>query len=112
MEFVYTNVVHTIILQIHNHFEYALVQVRCCWGMNGWSIILQRMPNFYNYFKFPIMSLRNHVYIYIYIYKDGNPSTKNTRHVETSVNTQKENQNNSNEIENLMLKGHPHPQIS
>jgi hypothetical protein len=56
------------------------------------------------------MSLRNHVYIYIY--KDGNPSTKNTRHVEASVNTQKENQNNSNEIENLMLKGHPHPQIS
>ncbi len=110
MEFVYTNVVHTIILQIYNHFEYALVQVRCCWGMNGWSIILQRMPNFYNYFKFPIMSLRNHVYIYIY--KDGNPSTKNTRHVEASVNTQKENQNNSNEIENLMLKGHPHPQIS
>jgi hypothetical protein len=38
---------------------------------------------------------------------DGNPSTKNTRHVEANVNTQKKNQNNqnnSNEIENPMLK--------
>jgi hypothetical protein len=45
---------------------------------------------------------------------DGNPSTKSTRHVEANVNTQKENQNNqnSNEVEDLMLKGHPLPQIS
>jgi hypothetical protein len=25
----------------------------------------------------------------MYIYKDGNPSTKNTRHVEANVNTKK-----------------------
>jgi hypothetical protein len=46
---------------------------------------------------------------------DGNPSAKSTRHVEANVNTQKENQNNqnsSNEVEDLMLKGHPLPQIS
>jgi hypothetical protein len=29
--------------------------------------------------------------IYIYINKDGNPSTKSTRYVETNVNTRKEN---------------------
>jgi ABC-type xylose transport system substrate-binding protein len=49
------------------------------------------------------------------INKDGNPSTKNTRHVGANVNTQKEdqnNQNNSNEVENLMLKGHRLLQIS
>jgi hypothetical protein len=43
------------------------------------------------------------------------PSTKSTRHIETNVNTWKGNQqpqNNSNELENLMLKGHPLPQIS
>ncbi len=53
--------------------------------------------------------------VYIYINKDGNPSTKSTRHVKANVNTQKENQNNqnsSNEVEDLMLKGHPLPQIS
>ncbi len=27
--------------------------------------------------------------LYMYIYKDGNPSTKNTRHVEANVNTKK-----------------------
>jgi hypothetical protein len=27
----------------------------------------------------------------IYIDKDGNPSTKNTRHVDAKINTQKEN---------------------
>jgi hypothetical protein len=45
---------------------------------------------------------------YIYINKDGNPSTKSTRHVEANVNTWKENQdhqNNSNEVEDAMLKG-------
>jgi hypothetical protein len=43
-----------------------------------------------------------------------NPSTKSTRHIETNVNTCKENQdhqNNNNEVENLMLKGHTLPQI-
>jgi hypothetical protein len=53
--------------------------------------------------------------MYIYIYKDGNPSTKSSRHVKANVNTQKENQNNqnnSNEVEDLMLKGHPLPQIN
>jgi hypothetical protein len=53
--------------------------------------------------------------LYIYINKDGNPSTKSTRHVEANVNTQKENQNNqnsSNEVEDLMLKGHPLPKIT
>jgi hypothetical protein len=52
---------------------------------------------------------------YIYINKDGNPSIKNTNHVEANVNTQKENQNhqnNSNEVENIMLKKHPLPQIN
>jgi hypothetical protein len=53
--------------------------------------------------------------MYIYINKDGNPSTKNTRHVEANVNTQKENQNhqiNNNEVENIMPKGYPLPQIN
>jgi hypothetical protein len=53
--------------------------------------------------------------VYIYINKDGNPSTKSTRHVETNVNTQEENQNNqnsSNEVEDLMLEEHPLPQIN
>ncbi len=54
-------------------------------------------------------------YIYIYINKDGNPSTKSTRHVEANVNTQKGNQdhqNNYNEVEDIMLKGHTLSQIS
>jgi hypothetical protein len=45
----------------------------------------------------------------IYKNKDGNPSTKSTRHVEANVNTRKENQgnqNNSNEMEDIMLKMH------
>jgi hypothetical protein len=36
-------------------------------------------------------------------------------HVNAKVNTQKENQsrqNNNNEVEDIMLKGHPMPQIS
>jgi DNA replication protein DnaD len=51
----------------------------------------------------------------IYIFKDGNPFTKSTKHVEANVNTQKENQNNqnnTNEVNDLMLKGHPLPQIN
>jgi hypothetical protein len=51
----------------------------------------------------------------MYINKDGNPSTKSTRHVDANVNTQKRNQkhqNNSNEVEHVMLNGHPMPQIS
>jgi hypothetical protein len=55
-------------------------------------------------------------YIYpVYINKDGNPSTKSTRHVEANANTQKENQNNqnnSNKVEDLMLKEHPLSQMS
>jgi hypothetical protein len=45
--------------------------------------------------------------LYIYINKDANPSTISTRHVEANVNT-KENQNDqncSNEVADLMLKG-------
>jgi hypothetical protein len=37
------------------------------------------------------------------------------RHVETNVNTQEKNQNNqnsSNEVEDLMLEGHPLSQIN
>ncbi len=51
--------------------------------------------------------LKNHVYIYIN--KDGNPSTKSTRHVEANLNTQGKlkHENNSNEVEDLMLKMHP-----
>jgi hypothetical protein len=36
-------------------------------------------------------------------------------HVDAKVNTQKENQshqNSSNEVEDIMLKGHPMPQIN
>jgi hypothetical protein len=39
--------------------------------------------------------------------KDGNPSTKSTRHVDANVNAQKENlghQNSINEVEDIMLK--------
>jgi hypothetical protein len=53
--------------------------------------------------------------LYIYIYKDGNPSTKSTRHVNGNVNILKENQdhqNNSNEMEDVMLKGQFMPQSS
>ncbi len=51
----------------------------------------------------------------MYIHKDGNPSTKSTGHVNANVNIQKENQdhrNDSNEVEDIMLKGHPMPQIN
>ncbi len=53
--------------------------------------------------------------LYIYINKDGKPSTKSTWHVDANVNISMENQdhqNSSNEMENVMLKGHPMPQIS
>jgi hypothetical protein len=53
--------------------------------------------------------------VYIKINKDENPSTKSTRHVKANVNTQKQNQdnqNNSNAMEDIMLKGHPLPQIN
>jgi hypothetical protein len=56
-----------------------------------------------------------YIYIYIYINKDRIPSTKSTRNVDAKVNTQKENQghqNNSNEMEDVMLKGHPMPQTN
>jgi len=55
------------------------------------------------------------IYIYIYRNKDGNPFIKNTRHVEANVNMRRENldnQNSSNEMEDVMLKGHPLPQIN
>ncbi len=47
-------------------------------------------------FELPRTKKRN--YIYIYINKDGNPSTISTRHVETNVNTQEENQNNKKTV--------------
>jgi len=53
--------------------------------------------------------------LYVNIIEDGNPFTKSTRRVKANVNARKENQNNqtsSNEIEDLMLKEHPLPQIS
>jgi hypothetical protein len=53
--------------------------------------------------------------LFIYINKDGNPSTKNTIHVEANVNTRKENQNNqnsSNEMEDIMSKGYPFLEIN
>jgi hypothetical protein len=53
--------------------------------------------------------------LYMYICKDGNPSTKSTRHVEANVKHTKENQdhqNSSNEVEDVMLKGQPSSQIS
>jgi hypothetical protein len=46
---------------------------------------------------------------------DGNPSTKKTRNVEANVNTQLENQdhqNNSNEVEDIILEWHLLSQIS
>ncbi len=52
---------------------------------------------------------------YIYINKGGNLFTKNTRHVDANVNKWKEDQNhqnNSNEMEDVMLKRHPIPQIN
>jgi thymidylate synthase len=55
------------------------------------------------------------VTLHIYYKHDENPSLKNTRHVEANVNTLKENQNNqnnSNEMEDVMLKGYPLPQIN
>ncbi len=58
---------------------------------------------------------KEQTFIYIYINKDGNPSTKSTRHINANVNTRKENQdhqNSSNEVEDVMLKGHPMPQIN
>ncbi len=58
----------------------------------------------------------------IYIYKQGwkyeNSSTKITMHVEANVKTQQKgnqdprNNNNNNEVEDIMLKGHPLSQIS
>jgi hypothetical protein len=36
--------------------------------------------------------------MYIYINKDGNPSTKSTRHVEANVNTRKGNQDHQNRV--------------
>ncbi len=44
----------------------------------------------------------------IYIYKQGNPSTKSTRHVDANVNMRKENQdhqNSNNEVEDANAKG-------
>jgi hypothetical protein len=67
------------------------------------------MPDIYK-----VIHIGKYVILHIYINKDGNPTTKGTRHVEANVNTQKENQdhqNSSNEVEDVMLKGHPLPQI-
>ncbi len=48
--------------------------------------------------------------------KDGNSSTKSTRHVDANVNTRNETKTvktvSSNEVEDEMLKGHPISQIS
>ncbi len=53
--------------------------------------------------------------LHIYINKDGNPSTKSTKHVDANVNTQKQNQdhqNSNNEMEDIMLKRHLMTQIN
>jgi hypothetical protein len=53
--------------------------------------------------------------MYIYMNKDGNPSSKSTRHINANVNTWKENQdhqNSSNEVEAVMLRVQPMPQMS
>jgi hypothetical protein len=45
--------------------------------------------------------------LYVNIIKDGNPSTKSTRHVKANVIARKENQNNqidNNEVEDLIAK--------
>ncbi len=50
-----------------------------------------------------------------FINKERNSSTKSTRDVEANVNTRKENQdfqNSSNEVKDVLLKGHPLSQIS
>jgi hypothetical protein len=55
--------------------------------MDGWKKLHEKRP------QRPLLYVIN---------KDGNPSTKGTRHVEANVNTQRENQNNqnsSNEVE-------------
>jgi hypothetical protein len=42
-----------------------------------------------------------------FLNKDGNPSTKSTRHVDANVNARKENlghQNSINEVEDVMLE--------
>jgi hypothetical protein len=45
-----------------------------------------------------VLKWRKYLYIYIYIYiyinKDGNPSTKSTRHVDANVNTVEEKETN------------------
>jgi len=51
----------------------------------------------------------------MFMNKDGSPFTISTRYVEANVNMQDENQhyrNSTNEVEDLMLKEHPLPQIS
>jgi len=52
----------------------------------------------------------------VYIYKQGWKSIhKKYKACQCNVNTQKENQdhqNSSNEMENVMLKGHPMPQLN
>jgi hypothetical protein len=50
------------------------------------------------------MEKREEKPVYIHINKDGNPSTKSTRHVHANVDTRKENQdhqNSSNEEEDV-----------
>jgi hypothetical protein len=42
------------------------------------------------------MEKREEKPVYIYINKDGNPSTKSTRHVDANVDTQKKNQDHQN----------------
>jgi hypothetical protein len=60
----------------------------------------------------------NPIFSSLYIYKQGWKSIHNKypRHVQANVNTPEENQNNQNsnsiEVKDLMLKGHPLPQIS
>ncbi len=48
-----------------------------------------------------IITTKIKIKINININKDGNPSTKSTRHVEANVNTPKENQNNQNSSDEL-----------
>jgi hypothetical protein len=74
------------------------------------NMLRNKMPDFTDPSQVPIITSSKKVCIYIYINKDGNPSTKSTKHVDANVDTLKENQNNqnsSNDLENLMLKSFP-----
>jgi hypothetical protein len=70
----------------------------------------------YQHMSFPgTLQHKKEKNLYICINKDGNPSQKVEGMSKHNVDTLKENQNNhhiSNEVKDIMRKGHPLPQIS